>query len=83
MGRLLVAALLYIVNVNHVPVATFDTFRGMTKWVHQYRLAHPADPNMSEGRVDVYRCSSYDMVGEKCFAYRHIGPALIETSSDE
>jgi hypothetical protein len=82
MVRLILTALLYIVNVNHVPVATFDSFRGMTKWVHDYRLTHPTDPNLSEGRVDIYKCSSYDMIGEKCFAYRHIGPPLLEASSD-
>jgi len=72
MGRLLLGALLYIVNVNHMPVATFDTFRGMNRWVHDYRINHPYDPNLSEGRVDIYKCTTRDVVGEKCLAYKVI-----------
>lgn len=67
MGRLLLGALLYIVNVNHMPVATFDTFRGMNQWVYNYRMNHP---NMSEGKVDIYKCVRRDIVGEKCLAYK-------------
>ena len=74
MGRLLLGALLYIVNVNHVPVATFDTFRGMNRWVHDYRMNHPTDPSLSEGRVDVYKCTTRDIVGEKCLVYKTISP---------
>jgi len=74
MGRLLLGALLYIVNVNHMPVATFDTFRGMNRWVHDYRINHPSDPNLSEGRVDIYKCTTRDVVGEKCLAYKTISP---------
>jgi hypothetical protein len=70
MGRLLLGAILYIVTVNHMPVATFDTFRGMNRWVYDYRANHP---NLSEaGRVDIYKCTTRDMVGEKCLAYKTI-----------
>jgi hypothetical protein len=72
MGRLLLGALLYIVNVNHMPVATFDTFSGMTRWVHDYRVNHPTDPNFSEARVDIYKCMTRDVVGEKCWSYKTI-----------
>jgi hypothetical protein len=73
MVRALVAAIIYVITVNHTPVATFDTFRNMNRWVHEYRKMHPSDPNMLEGRVDIYKCTSYDLVGEKCKAYKHSG----------
>jgi hypothetical protein len=72
MGRLLLGAILYIINVNHMPVATFDTFRGMTRWIHDYRINHPYDPNLSEGRVDIYKCVTRDVTGEKCLSYKSI-----------
>lgn len=74
MGRLLLGALLYIVNVNHIPVATFDTFRGMNRWVHDYRMNHPIDPDLTEGHVHIYKCTTRDIVGEKCLAYKTISP---------
>lgn len=74
MGRLLLGALLYIVNVNHMPVATFDTFRGMTRWVHDYRVNHPSEPSLTESIVDIYKCTTRDLIGEKCLAYRTISP---------
>lgn len=70
MGRLMLAAIVYVITVNHMPVATFDSFRNMNRWIHDYRKGHPTDPNLSDGKIDIYKCSSYDLVGEKCTSFR-------------
>ena len=72
MGRFLLSALLYIINVNNVPVATFDTFRGMTRWVHDYRVTHQYDPGLTWGNLNVYKCTTHDLFGQKCLEYNVI-----------
>jgi len=67
----MLSALLYIINVNHIPVATFENFREMNRWVRDYRTFHPNTPGLSEGQVDIYRCTKYDLTGEKCTMYKH------------
>ena len=70
MSRLLLKALIYVITVNHTPVATFDSFRGMNRWVHDYRVNHPSDLSLTQARVNIYKCSSYDLTGEKCLVFK-------------
>ena len=68
MVRLLVAAITYIVAVNRTPVATFDTFRGMNRWVQDYKSVHK--PN-AFADIYIYKCQTYDMnIEKKCHIYK-------------
>ena len=70
MPRFLLSYIIYIVTVNQTPFATFDNFRDLNKWVHNYRITHPIHPDLSSAGVSIYKCLEHDIIGQKCHLYK-------------
>jgi len=69
MPRFLLSYVIYLVTVNHTPLATFVNFRDVNRWVQEYKIAHPLIDTMSRADVTIYACPDYDTGRQMCRVY--------------